>query len=124
MNRFAAGIQPYTAYLCSEDEYQGIEERQRFVFPALVPFSMNEKEPENACLVTSVIASSSERFDIPYVNHETNRDEIRESRSLKVGMLSAMIKATIQKTLMMPVHEPTASHVLVDICLVPLKRRT
>jgi hypothetical protein len=56
----------------------------------------------------------------PYVNQLAKREEMRESRSLKTGIDSAMIQAMNQTTVMMANQDPTARGVRRIMCLVPM----
>lgn len=60
----------------------------------------------------------------PYVNQEANSAEMRPSRELKLGMLSAMIHAMTQSVSVMPAHDPVASQEREPMCRVPRKMRT
>ena len=56
--------------------------------------------------------------------HDANRADIRDRRSLKTGILSAMIHAMIQPVRAIAIHDPTERKVRLDMCLVPRNSRT
>lgn len=74
--------------------------------------------------VGNVSDARDEAYSIRHLHHDANSDAMSPRMSLKVGMLSARIQATIHSVRMITHQEPKDFHVRWDMCLVPRKART
>ena len=59
-----------------------------------------------------------------HAHHDAKREEIRPKRSLKTGILSAMIHAMTHIVRVIATQDPMANQVFSPMCLVPRKSLT